>query len=101
MLNCWNPPTTPLKTIPRAPAGAGRCTAPIFGLTEGPRAPSIIIDEKKRQNLDAGDNLVGDVTQEFSLETEFIKKSGWGIFLASCVNKWVEFETRKKVKEFK
>ena len=62
---------------------------------------SIIIDEKKRQNLDAGDNLVGDVTQEFSLETEFIKKSGWGIFLASCVNKWVEFETRKKVKEFK
>ena len=60
----------------------------------------IIIDKKKRQDLNAGDNLVGDVTQEFSLETEFIKKSGWGIFLASCVNKWVEFETRKKVKKF-
>ena len=60
----------------------------------------IIIDKKKSQSLDAGNNLVGDVTQEFSLETEFIKKSGWGVFLASCVNKWVEFETKKKVKKF-
>mgnify|MGYP001359088135 FL=1 len=57
---------------------------------------SIIIDKKKIKDLNAGDNLVGDVTQEFSLEKEFIKKSGWGIFLASCVNKWVEFETKKK-----
>jgi len=60
----------------------------------------VVIDKKKRQDLNAGDNLVGDVTQEFSLETEFIKKSGWGIFLASCVNKWVEFETKKKVTKF-
>ena len=60
----------------------------------------IIIDKKKSQSLDAGNNLVGDVTQEFNLETEFIKKSGWGVFLASCVNKWIEFETKKKVKKF-
>ena len=60
----------------------------------------IIIDKKKTQVLDAGNNLVGDVTQEFNLEVEFIKKSGWGIFLASCVSKWVEFETKKKVTKF-
>mgnify|MGYP001378136937 CR=1 FL=1 len=60
----------------------------------------IVIDNKKARDLNAGNNLVGDVTQEFSLETEFIKKSGWGVFLASCVNKWVEFETKKKVKKF-
>ena len=58
----------------------------------------IVIDKEKSKSLDAGNNLVGDVTQEFNLETEFIKKSGWGVFLASCVNKWVEFETKKKVK---
>ena len=56
----------------------------------------IIIDKKKTKDLNAGDNLVGDVTQEFSLETEFIKKSGWGVFLGSCVNKWIEFETKKR-----
>ena len=60
----------------------------------------IILDRKKSQTLDAGNNLVGDVSQEFNLETDFIKKSGWGVFLASCANKWIEFETRKKVKKF-
>ena len=59
----------------------------------------IVIDNKKARDLNAGNNLVGDVTQEFSLETEFIKKSGWGVFLASCVNKWIEFEKKKKVKK--
>ena len=61
----------------------------------------IITDEKKTKFLNAGNNLVGDVTQEFNLETDFIKKSGWGVFLASCVNKWIEFETQKKVQKFK
>jgi hypothetical protein len=60
----------------------------------------LINDKKKTQTLDAGDYLVGDVTQEFSLEEEFIKKSGWYVFLASCVNKWIEFETKEKVKKF-
>ena len=57
----------------------------------------ILTGEKKTKILDAGNNLVGDVTQEFNLEFEFIKKSGWGVFLASCVNKWIEFETKQKV----
>ena len=60
----------------------------------------LINDKKKTQTLDAGEYLVGDVTQEFSLEEEFIKKSGWYVFLASCVNKWIEFETKEKVKKF-
>ena len=60
----------------------------------------IVSDKKKTQNLSAGNYLVGDVTQEFTLESDFIKKSGWYIFLASCVNKWIEFETKKKVTKF-
>tara|TARA_Y100000389_G_scaffold182767_1_gene199655 strand:- start:804 stop:1448 length:645 start_codon:yes stop_codon:yes gene_type:complete len=60
----------------------------------------LIINKEKSKNLNAGENLVGDVTQEFSLEEEFIKKSGWYVFLASCVNKWIEFETQEKVKKF-
>ena len=59
-----------------------------------------IEDKKKIKELNAGENLVGDVTQEFMLEPKFIKKSGWYTFLASCVNKWIEFETRKKVTKF-
>ena len=55
-----------------------------------------IEDEKKINKLNAGENLVGDVTQEFMLDSKFIKKSGWYTFLASCVNKWIEFETKKK-----
>ena len=61
----------------------------------------LVADEKKSKNLSAGEKLVGDVTQEFTLENEFINNSGWYIFLASCVNKWIEFETKKKVKDFK
>jgi len=56
--------------------------------------------KKKVKELNAGESLVGDVTQEFMLEPEFIKKSGWYTFLASCVNKWIEFETKKKVTKF-
>ena len=57
-------------------------------------------DKKKIKELNAGENLVGDVTQEFMLETDFIKKSGWHKFLESCVNKWIEFETKKKINKF-
>ena len=60
----------------------------------------IVGDKEKTQVLNAGNHLIGDVTQEFTLEREFINKSGWYIFLASCVNKWIEFETKKKVTKF-
>ena len=60
----------------------------------------IIDDKNKSKELNAGENLVGDVTQEFMLEDKFIKDSGWYTFLASCVNNWIEFETKKKIKKF-
>ena len=59
----------------------------------------IFDDENKSKELNAGENLVGDVTQEFMLEDKFIKDSGWYTFLASCVNNWIEFETKKKNKK--
>ena len=59
-----------------------------------------IKDEQKIKSLDAGKNLVGDVTQEFMLEHEFIKKSGWHVFLSTCVNQWIKLETNKEIKKF-
>ena len=59
-----------------------------------------IKDEQKIKGLDAGKNLVGDVTQEFMLEHEFIKKSGWHVFLSTCVNQWIKLETNKEIKKF-
>jgi len=59
-----------------------------------------IKDEKKISNLDHGNNLVGDVTQEFKLEQNFMKESGWGNFLANSVQKWIHSETGKKISKF-
>ena len=59
-----------------------------------------IKDEQKIKGLDVGKNLVGDVTQEFILEHEFIKKSGWYVFLSTCVNQWIKLETNKEIKKF-
>ena len=53
----------------------------------------IIADEKKSKELDYGPKLVRDVTQEFRLETELMKTSGWTQFLANCTAKWIEAAT--------
>ncbi len=42
----------------------------------------IILDENKIKNLNYGDKLVGNVTQEFKLENEFIESSGYLKFLS-------------------
>ena len=60
----------------------------------------IIINEKKRKDLDFGNQLVGDVTEEFILENEIVKSSGWLNFLSICVQKWIEIETGKKITKF-
>ena len=60
----------------------------------------IVADEKKSKELDYGPKLVGDVTQEFRLETELMKTSGWTQFLANCTAKWIETATGKKIKKF-
>ena len=43
-----------------------------------------IVDKKKVNELDYGSNLAGNVEQEFKLEKEFVKNSGWGRFLSGC-----------------
>ena len=60
----------------------------------------IILDEKKSKELDIGERLVGDVTQEFELEQKIMQESGWGQFLSNCVSKWIELETKNKITKF-
>ena len=60
----------------------------------------IIEDNKKKELLNYGKNLVGDVTQEFQLEPDFVIKSGWAKFLGGCVQQWVDTITKKKIKKF-
>ena len=60
----------------------------------------IILDKKKSKELDIGERLVGDVTQEFELEKKIMQESGWGQFLSNCVSKWIELETKNKITKF-
>ena len=60
----------------------------------------IVADKKKSSDLDHGNELVGDVTQEFILEPEIIDKSGFGKFLTRCVTQWVELELKTKITKF-
>ena len=60
----------------------------------------IILDKKKSKELDIGERLVGDVTQEFELEHKIMQESGWGQFLSNCVSKWIELETKNKITKF-
>ena len=61
----------------------------------------IITDKEKSKELDIGDRLVGDVTQEFELEQKIMQETGWGQFLSNCVSKWIEIETNSKITKFK
>jgi len=61
----------------------------------------IINDKEKIKKINAGEFLVGDVTQEFLLEPEFMKRSGWAAFLSTCTSRWIEIETGKKLTKFK
>ena len=47
----------------------------------------LVNDKIKSKSLNIGEHLVGDVTQEFSLEDEFIKKSGWYVFFGIMCKK--------------
>ena len=61
----------------------------------------IIEDKEKKTKLDYGDQLAGDVTQEFKIEPEFATKIGWVNFLAQATQKWIELEMKTKITEFK
>jgi len=60
----------------------------------------VISNEQKLKNLNYGNNLAGDVTQEIKLDQDFSIKSGWGNFLSTCVGNWIEIETKKKITKF-
>ena len=55
---------------------------------------------KKQEKYDHGNKLVGDVTQEIKLNNEIVTNSGWLNFLSTCVHKWIELETGKKISTF-
>tara|TARA_S200000501_G_scaffold88400_1_gene81494 strand:- start:1868 stop:2509 length:642 start_codon:yes stop_codon:yes gene_type:complete len=60
----------------------------------------IINNKKISDQQDHGGALVGDVAQEIRLEKDFMLEIGWIQFLGSCVSKWIEIETKKKVTKF-
>jgi len=60
----------------------------------------IIKDKKKSEELDAGDKLAGQVTQEFDLEKEFIVSSGLLKFLGNSVTNWIKHSTSTDIKKF-
>lgn len=60
----------------------------------------ILKDNKKSEILDGGYKLAGNVTQEFKLEGDFMKKIKWIDFLALSVQEWLLKKTEKKIKKF-
>ena len=60
----------------------------------------IVSDEKKSNQLDHGNDLVGDVTQEFNLEKNMIKEIGWDKFLKDSVKEWIKFDTKENISKF-
>ena len=60
----------------------------------------IIKNKERSKELDIGERLVGDVTQEFELEQKIMQETGWGQFLSNCVSKWIEIETKSKITKF-
>ena len=60
----------------------------------------IIVDRKKVKELNYGSKLAGNVQQEFKLEKDFIETSGWGGFLTSCTNLWLQKAINKKITKF-
>ena len=60
----------------------------------------LIVNKKKSITLNHGNHLVGDVTQEFKVEEEIMKVSGWANFLSVCVSNWIQRETGNKITKF-
>ena len=60
----------------------------------------VVKNKSKSNRLNYGENLVGDVTQEFKLEKQIMKSTGWEKFIKLSAKKWLEIETDKKIKKF-
>ena len=61
----------------------------------------VIKDNEKLDKLNWGDQLVGNVHQEFRLNLEFMQKIRWAEFLAEACQEWVNHERKKNLKGFK
>ena len=61
----------------------------------------IINNEKKANELNMGKVLAGQVSQEFELEEDFMKKIGWIDFLKKGTENWISFAIGKKISKFK
>ena len=61
----------------------------------------VILDKKKAEELDFGDQLAGNVKQEFRLEEDFLTSSGFLDFLASSSYSWISMADKKKITKFK
>ena len=55
----------------------------------------VVKDKEKSKNLNLGESLAGDVTQEFFLENEFAKSCGWLDFIANCTKIFIELNEGK------
>jgi len=57
--------------------------------------------KKKINKFDHGPYLAGDVTQEFTLEKNFVEEIGWIKFLSNAVYEWIKKDTAKEISEFR
>ena len=61
----------------------------------------VIEDEKKSKDLNYGNQLAGNVQQEFLLDLEFMKKINWGEFLGKACQEWINTAHNISIKKFK
>ena len=59
-----------------------------------------IKQKEKALILDAGKDLAGNVTQEFKIDEDFARKSGWINFLSTIAAKSIEALKNKKITKF-
>ena len=60
----------------------------------------VIEDEKRSKDLNYGNQLAGNVQQEFLLDIEFMKKINWGEFLGKACQEWLNKEHNISIKKF-
>ena len=56
--------------------------------------------EKISKKVDAGKNLIGNVSQEINLSAEIIKESGWLTFLGNATKAWIKSIVKKEITKF-
>ncbi len=60
---------------------------------------SVLKDATKLEALDHGPELAGNVSQEFLLEAEFMRKINWHGFIGTVCNEWLKRTNGKALKD--